>query len=73
MCEICKKDPCDFRCPNFVPKSATHYCSICGDGIYSGEEYIRNDNDEYVHEDCIPGCRWLIGWLGYNIEIMDED
>lgn len=71
MCEICRKNPCDFRCPNYKKRKSDYYCSICGEGIISGEEYVRNENGDYVHEDCIPGCRWLLRWLGYDIEIME--
>lgn len=71
MCEICRKNPCDFRCPNYKKRKSDYYCSICGEGIISGEEYVRNENDDYVHEDCIPGCLWLLRWLGYDIEIME--
>lgn len=71
MCEICRKDSCDFRCPNYEKRKSDYYCSICGEGIISGEEYVRNENGDYVHEDCIPGCRWLLRWLGYDIEIME--
>ena len=41
------------QCPFYEPPKATHYCSICQEGIYNGEEYIENDDGEYVHRDCI--------------------
>lgn len=44
MCEICRQIPCHSRCPNYVPLKTTHYCSICGDGIYDGEDYIENQD-----------------------------
>jgi len=71
-CDICRRtighDP---RCPNHIPPKADHYCSICGEGIYDGEEYIENGNGEYRHYDCFYGIRELLGWLGYEIKTME--
>lgn len=50
-----------------------HYCSICGDGIHDGQEYIKNDSKKYIHWDCWQSCRDLVKWLGYEIKTMDEN
>lgn len=55
-----------------MPPRTTYYCSICGEGIYSGEEYIVNDDNEYRHYDCFYGMRGLLEWLGYEIKTMEE-
>lgn len=70
---MCLKEPCDCRCPNYMSPKAKHYCSICGDAIHNGEEYIENDDGEYIHYDCIRGIRPLLGWLGYDIKTMEND
>ncbi len=72
MCSICHCNPCNSRCPNYVPPKARHYCSICGEGIHNGEEYIENDNGEYRHYDCFYGIRDLLEWLGYEVKTMEE-
>lgn len=72
MCEICKQNPCDCRCPNYESPKVNHYCSICEEGIYDGEEYIINDNGDYRHYDCFYGMRDLLEWLGYEIKTMDD-
>ena len=59
MCEICRSYPCNCHCPNYEPSKAYFYCSICGKGIYEGEEYIINDNFEYAHWDCVDYGRDL--------------
>ena len=41
--------------------------------VYNGEEYIRNDDGDYAHWECITGKKDLAEWLGYEIEIMEED
>lgn len=73
MCEICGRtyghDP---RCPYYSPLKARIYCQICGDGIVAEDEYVNNPDGETVHFDCIPGVRWLLEWMGTDIEVMDE-
>ena len=68
MCEICKKNPCDYRYPNYAPSKVTKYCVICKEGIQSGEEYIGNYRNEFVHFECIQGIRWLLNWLDYETQ-----
>lgn len=66
----------DNRCPLYTPLKATHYCSICGEGIYAGEEYVKNDDGDYRHYDCfhnLTTIRELLDWLGYQIKIMEDD
>ena len=72
MCEICRNNPCIQGCPNYVPPLAEHYCDVCGDGIYEGEEYIVNDEGKYMHFECVQGIRGLLEWLGYDVRYMDE-
>lgn len=73
MCDICKMVRCHPRCPNYTPKKPDHYCSICGEGIYDGEEYIENDNGEYRHFECFYSMRELLEWLGYEIKTMEDE
>lgn len=72
MCSICRQTPCNCRCPNYIPPNVTHYCSICGEGIYDGEEYIENDDGDFRHYNCFFGMRDLLEWLGYEIKTMEE-
>ena len=72
ICEICRQIPCHPRCPNYVPPKASHYCSICGDGIYDGEDYIENQDGEYIHYECVQGIKQLLEWLGYEIKTMED-
>lgn len=72
MCNICLKNPCDYRCPNYSPTHTGIYCCDCGEEILIGEQYIENDNGEYMHFDCVYGIRDLLEWLGYEIKKMEE-
>lgn len=67
MCQYCLHNPCVPGCPNYVEPKAAHYCSICGQGIYAGDEYVANGGD-YIHFECIPSMRWLLDWLGYDVK-----
>ena len=71
-CEICGHDFCHSRCPNYIEKKAPYYCSICGQGIYEGEEYIKNLDDDYIHFECVQGIRPLLQWLGYDVKTVDD-
>ena len=73
MCEICRSYPCCSLCPNYMPPKASHYCSICNEGIYDGEEYIENDYGEYAHWECVDYRRDLIKFLGYEIKEMNGE
>lgn len=74
MCSICGQlEHCHPRCPNYTSLKAVHYCSVCGEGIYPGEEYIKNDDGDCRHYDCFYGMRDLLEWLGYEIRTMEDD
>ena len=72
ICEYCKQVPHHPHCPLAPEPKTNHYCSICGNGIYDGEEYIKNDDGEYIHYDC-PTARELAEFLGYEIKTMRGD
>ena len=72
MCQLCNSYPCESRCPNHIPKT-TLYCSSCGEGIRDGEEYIENEDGECMHWDCFRSMRDLLEFLGYEIQIMEEN
>lgn len=70
MCQYCKQLICPVGCPNYEPPKPKRYCRICGGGIYAGEEYIENEDGEFIHYECINGVRDLVKWLGGEIKIM---
>ena len=72
LCKYCHKLEHPQGCPNYIPPKSTHYCSICDEGIYNGEEYIENDDGEYAHWECVDYGRDLAEWLGYEIKEMEE-
>ena len=73
MCNVCRKNPCHPQCPNYIPPKTYHYCSICQEGIYNGEEDIEDDDGEYAHWECIDYGRDLVRFLGYEIKTMEEE
>ena len=68
--QICGKH--ELGCPLYIPPKSHLYCSICGEGIYDGEEYIENDIGEYAHWECVHYGKDLARFLGYDIKTMDE-
>ena len=73
-CEYCNRiENHHPQCPLYEPPKASHYCSICQEGILNGEEYIENDCGEYAHWDCVDYGRDLVKWLGYEIKTMEVE
>jgi predicted nucleic acid-binding Zn ribbon protein len=75
MCEICGKEPCDNRCPNYVMPNSNCKCEYCGDPIIEDEEYVSNSSGEYMHYDCLFGLstRRMLEWFGHDVEVMGGD
>ncbi len=74
MCEICRRSPCDARCPNAPEPRAIYKCEYCGEGITSGEKYLEY-NGEYYHLDCIEEMSGdeIAEMFGCSVETADED
>lgn len=73
-CEFCRQlDGHDFRCPNYVPPNNGYHCSVCKEPILNGEEYIKNDDSDYAHWDCVCYGRELVKFLGYKIKRMEDE
>ena len=72
-CKRCFTGCIHTQCPDYEPPKADHYCSICDEGIYPGEEYVVNDNNEYAHLECVDGGYEMATFLGYKIGIDEED
>ena len=73
QCDVCGRINGHLRgCPEYEDEEIkpNHYCSICDEGIYGGEEYIENDDGEYAHWECIDGKFSMADWL--KIRIMKE-
>ena len=73
-CIYCGRDgEHHYRCPLYKSPKASHNCSICGEGILNGEEYIENDYGEYAHWECVDYGKDLAKFLGYEIKEMDDE
>ncbi len=74
-CEICHYEighsP---ACPYYQPPKVSHYCCICGSGIYPGESYVTN-GIKYIHDFCLESIdlESLMSMLGYQFKIMDDE
>ena len=72
-CEYCPRDYGHHpHCPLAHEPKSNHYCFICGNGIYDGEDYIENDDGEYAHWECVDYARDLAKFLGYEIKEMED-
>lgn len=52
MCDLCRKNPCDCRCPNAKQLEEKWKCAVCGEGILENEKHYKLG---YWHicRDCI--------------------
>ena len=50
----------DYRCPNYIPPKAKHYCCYCSEGIYQGIfEGIYNYDFKFVDNNSVTyGTNW---------------
>lgn len=72
-CRYCKSTINHLRgCPLYTGKKSSYYCSICGEGIYDGEEYIENDDGDFAHLDCLS-VREMVEFLGYKTKTMESE
>ena len=52
MCDICRFNPCDARCPNAQDPPRVFICSGCGDDILEGDDYWDIMGEQWC-EHCI--------------------
>ena len=73
-CEYCLRiNEHNIGCPNYTPPATDYICSLCGENILMGEEYIVNDCGDYAHLECLTDLQEALGWLGYEIKIMKSN
>lgn len=60
-------------CPLDESFETDYICSICGDCIQNGDEYLENDDGEMAHWECINYGMRMLEFLGYTIKIMEDD
>lgn len=75
-CEYCHRTiRHHYRCPNYLPPKPDYYCTVCGNGILPGDDFVKNFEGEYVHYDCLTDLsyRAMIEWLGGEIMTMEDD
>lgn len=68
MCAICRKEPCDSRCPNAPEPQPVTICIGCEEGIYPGEKYLDLPEGA-ICEECVGAMngRELLEYLGQEL------
>lgn len=54
MCAVCRKNPCDSRCPNAEEPRSIYTCEWCKEPIYEGDKYMDTPEGP-ICKDCIEG------------------
>lgn len=45
MCAVCRKNPCDSRCPNAEEPKSIYTCEWCEEPIYEGDKYMDSGEE----------------------------
>ena len=53
MCLVCRQHPCHPMCPNAPEPKPVMFCSECGEGIYSGDDYYDIGDGLGICKECI--------------------
>ena len=56
MCNECRRNPCDSRCPNAPDPKPVFVCSGCGRTIREGEDYWDIMGEQWC-ESCIDEAK----------------
>lgn len=51
MCDECRIEPCDIRCPNYDMYAEN--CFHCGHKLRFGTLCYEGDGDKVIHGDCL--------------------
>lgn len=60
-------------CPNCNESIPKAECSICHEGIYAGEYYVENDNEQLAHWDCLCNHNDFEKFLDVEVKEMEDD
>lgn len=52
MCDMCHRIICPSSCPNAEEKRSGMTCFYCNEDILIGEEYLKSQAGNAVHEEC---------------------
>jgi hypothetical protein len=64
ICEICRRIPCDSRCPNAPEPPAIYECTSCHGEIRVGEWVVKLDGFPYC-EECVENGRKEVSFDDY--------
>lgn len=75
MCDVCRRSPCDPRCPNAPDPPTVYTCKHCGEPIVPGEEYLELYGDYYHLDDCASdvALTLLLDRCGATKGVAEED
>lgn len=74
MCALCRKEPCDSRCPNAPDPTPIKICICCEEGIFEGEKYL-DLQEGAICKDCVESMRGteLMEYLGEEFSTAKQE
>lgn len=78
MCSLCRKQPCDSRCPNAVEEKPVLTCGVCKEGIYEGDKYfevVQKCNISNICENCLEDLTAdeILFFCGEKMKIAEKE
>nr|DAV93026.1 MAG TPA: LIM domain protein [Bacteriophage sp.] len=71
MSQVCRNNIYDQICSE--PATTNKKCSLCGEYICVGDEYVENYAGDFAHLDCLNCNRKSIEFLGEEIMTMNNE
>ena len=73
MCRECRSYRCVPGCPNFEMPSAIFTCKKCKDPIYTGDEYVDVEENQY-HRECFEmlDIEIILSYIGGELKIAES-
>lgn len=74
MCAICRKEPCDVRCPNAPDPEPIMICAQCEEGIFYGDKYYDSQEGP-ICKECMESMRGmdLLEILGEELSTAEQE
>lgn len=71
MSQVCRNNIYDQICSE--PTTTNKKCSLCGEYINVGDEYVENYAGNFAHYECVGCDKHNLKWLGEDVQVMKGD
>lgn len=75
MCDVCRRTPCDPRCPNAPDPIGIYTCDRCGEAICEGDTFIEEPDGDILCGGCLDNMTTdeLLSEFGIVVQTAERD